>query len=89
MRLLDKCDEVGMGHDLSDDSARDMGDGTTCLMQVCRYAKSGNCMMDAYDSDVGDDWRTPWQTIRRAVPCALRVDVVNEDEPGRGGDVFE
>ncbi|KAL3780017.1 hypothetical protein ACHAW5_003014 [Stephanodiscus triporus] len=41
------------------DSERDMGDGKTCRMQVCRYAKAGNCMMGAYSSDVGNNWRTP------------------------------
>ena len=41
------------------DSARDMGDGVTCRMQVCRYAKAGNCQMDSFSSSVGNNWRTP------------------------------
>lgn len=41
------------------DSVKDLGDGITCRMQVCRYAKAGNCNMNAYSSSVGNNWRKP------------------------------
>ena len=41
------------------DSVRDMGDGVTCRMQVCRYTVAGNCQMDSYSSSVGNNWRIP------------------------------
>ncbi|KAL3781757.1 hypothetical protein ACHAW5_004108 [Stephanodiscus triporus] len=41
------------------ESARDMGDGKTCRMQVCRYAKAGNCQMAKYSSESGNKWMVP------------------------------
>lgn len=32
------------------ESVKTMSDGATCRMQVCRYAKAGNCEMGKYDS---------------------------------------
>jgi hypothetical protein len=41
------------------ESVKTMEDGKTCRMQVCRYAKAGNCMMDAYQSSTGNRWMVP------------------------------
>ena len=41
------------------DSVKDMGNGKTCRMQVCRYAKAGNCNMNAYSASNGNNWRIP------------------------------
>jgi len=41
------------------ESSKDMGRGRMCRMQVCRFAKAGNCMMGKYNSDQGNNWMTP------------------------------
>ena len=41
------------------ESVKTMSDGTTCRMQVCRYAKAGNCQMNAYQSSTGNRWMLP------------------------------
>mmetsp|Transcript_1008 Transcript_1008/g.1833 ORF Transcript_1008/g.1833 Transcript_1008/m.1833 type:complete len:618 (+) Transcript_1008:333-2186(+) len=41
------------------DSVKNMGRGRWCRMQVCRYAKAGNCSMGKYDSEEGNNWMTP------------------------------
>lgn len=41
------------------ESVKTMNDGNICRMQVCRYAKAGNCMMDAYQSSTGNRWMIP------------------------------
>ncbi|KAL7481736.1 hypothetical protein ACHAW6_007406 [Cyclotella cf. meneghiniana] len=41
------------------ESVMTMSNGETCRMQVCRYAKAGNCEMGLYDSEVGDNWMKP------------------------------
>eukprot|EP00578_Thalassiosira_sp_NH16_P020085 CAMPEP_0181083178 /NCGR_PEP_ID=MMETSP1071-20121207/4023_1 /TAXON_ID=35127 /ORGANISM="Thalassiosira sp., Strain NH16" /LENGTH=901 /DNA_ID=CAMNT_0023164827 /DNA_START=194 /DNA_END=2902 /DNA_ORIENTATION=+ len=33
--------------------------GGMCRVQVCRYAKAGNCGMSAYNSTVGENWLVP------------------------------
>lgn len=38
------------------ESVKDMGDGKMCRMQVCRYAKAGNCMMNSFNSATGNNW---------------------------------
>lgn len=41
------------------DSKKDLGNGKTCRMQVCRYAKAGNCLMGKYQSSVATNWMRP------------------------------
>lgn len=41
------------------DSQKNMGGGKMCRMQVCRFAKAGNCMMGKYNSEQGDNWMVP------------------------------
>eukprot|EP00804_Cyclotella_cryptica_P030575 CCRYP_014848-RA/>CCRYP_014848-RA protein AED:0.02 eAED:0.02 QI:700/1/1/1/1/1/2/62/375 len=41
------------------ESVKKMSNGETCRMQVCRYAKAGNCMMGKYSSEEGDNWMKP------------------------------
>mmetsp|Transcript_43552 Transcript_43552/g.78193 ORF Transcript_43552/g.78193 Transcript_43552/m.78193 type:complete len:611 (-) Transcript_43552:179-2011(-) len=41
------------------ESVKSMGGSTMCRMQVCRYAKAGNCMMGKYNSDQGKNWMKP------------------------------
>lgn len=41
------------------DAVKSLGDGKMCRMQVCRYAKAGNCMMGKYQSDQGKNWMIP------------------------------
>jgi len=41
------------------ESSKNMGGNKMCRMQVCRYAKAGNCMMGAYNSDQGNNWMIP------------------------------
>lgn len=39
------------------ESVKDMdGNGKMCRFQVCRFAKAGNCMMDAHNAKVGNNW---------------------------------
>eukprot|EP00571_Detonula_confervacea_P016884 CAMPEP_0172301674 /NCGR_PEP_ID=MMETSP1058-20130122/3517_1 /TAXON_ID=83371 /ORGANISM="Detonula confervacea, Strain CCMP 353" /LENGTH=566 /DNA_ID=CAMNT_0013011885 /DNA_START=96 /DNA_END=1796 /DNA_ORIENTATION=- len=35
------------------------GDLRLCHVQVCRYARAGNCNMGKWNSNVGDNWKTP------------------------------
>eukprot|EP00584_Thalassiosira_punctigera_P011890 CAMPEP_0172551110 /NCGR_PEP_ID=MMETSP1067-20121228/36626_1 /TAXON_ID=265564 ORGANISM="Thalassiosira punctigera, Strain Tpunct2005C2" /NCGR_SAMPLE_ID=MMETSP1067 /ASSEMBLY_ACC=CAM_ASM_000444 /LENGTH=617 /DNA_ID=CAMNT_0013338851 /DNA_START=108 /DNA_END=1961 /DNA_ORIENTATION=+ len=41
------------------ESVKSMGAGRFCRMQVCRYAKAGNCLMGKYNSENGNNWMTP------------------------------
>lgn len=41
------------------ESVKNMGGNKMCRMQVCRYAKAGNCMMGQYNSDQGNNWMKP------------------------------
>jgi hypothetical protein len=41
------------------ESVATMSDGRICRMQVCRYAKAGNCMMESFQSEVGNRWMIP------------------------------
>jgi len=41
------------------ESVKDMGNGKMCRMQVCRYAKAGNCMMGKYNAGTGNNWMVP------------------------------
>ena len=34
-------------------------DGSVCRIQVCRYAKSGNCQLGKYSDQEGEYWLTP------------------------------
>lgn len=49
------------------ESVKSMGNGRMCRMQVCRYAKAGNCMMGKYDSANGNKWMIP--TMMDDSPC--------------------
>jgi len=49
------------------ESAKNMGGGKMCRMQVCRYAKAGNCMMGKYSSDNGNNWMVPM--MKDDSPC--------------------
>jgi len=41
------------------ESVKNMGNNRMCRMQVCRYAKAGNCMMGKYNSHIGTNWMIP------------------------------
>ena len=41
------------------ESVKTYSNGQKCRMQVCRYAKAGNCMMGKYDSSKGNNWMKP------------------------------
>lgn len=41
------------------ESVKTTSDGKTCRMQVCRYAKAGNCQMNTYDSSTANRWMIP------------------------------
>eukprot|EP00956_Cyclotella_meneghiniana_P025942 scaffold55148_cov49-Cyclotella_meneghiniana.AAC.11 len=41
--------------------------GGKCRVQVCRYAKSGNCDMGSYNTTEGMDWLTPMLALNS--PC--------------------
>ena len=41
------------------ESSLDMGGEKMCRMQVCRYAKAGNCQMSSFDSSTGNNWMKP------------------------------
>lgn len=41
------------------ESSKIMEDGRTCRIQVCRYARAGNCNMGHFDATVGDNWKIP------------------------------
>jgi hypothetical protein len=38
------------------DGLREYEDGSVCRLQVCRYAKAGNCQMGKYNVTEGDNW---------------------------------
>jgi hypothetical protein len=41
------------------EATKTMSNGGTCHVQVCRYARAGNCNMGQYQSTVGDNWKIP------------------------------
>lgn len=41
------------------ESSKSMGGNKMCRMQVCRYAKAGNCMMGKYNAATGKNWMVP------------------------------
>lgn len=41
------------------ESVKNMSNGQTCRMQVCRFAKAGNCMMGQYVNKDGSGWEEP------------------------------
>jgi hypothetical protein len=41
------------------DSLREYEDGGICRIQVCRYARAGNCQMGKYNVTEGDNWLIP------------------------------
>ncbi|KAL7522163.1 hypothetical protein ACHAWX_006850 [Stephanocyclus meneghinianus] len=41
------------------DAFRENNDGSVCRIQVCRYAKAGNCQMGKYNVTEGDNWLIP------------------------------
>ncbi|KAL3800336.1 hypothetical protein HJC23_003632 [Cyclotella cryptica] len=41
------------------DALREDDDGSVCRIQVCRYAKAGNCQMGKYNVTEGDNWLIP------------------------------
>ena len=53
------------------ESEKDMGGGAMCRVQVCRYARAGNCAMGQYNSHVRDNWKIP--TFQMKNPCGPRT----------------
>mmetsp|Transcript_5487 Transcript_5487/g.10269 ORF Transcript_5487/g.10269 Transcript_5487/m.10269 type:complete len:443 (-) Transcript_5487:83-1411(-) len=49
------------------DSVRTYEDGSICRIQVCRYARAGNCGMSSFDATVGDNWLIPM--LKDYSPC--------------------
>lgn len=49
------------------ESTKTMSGGGKCHIQVCRYARAGNCNMGKYDANVGDNWKEPM--LMKANPC--------------------
>ncbi|KAL7465600.1 hypothetical protein ACHAXS_005911 [Conticribra weissflogii] len=49
------------------DSVRTFDDGSICRIQVCRYARAGNCGMSSFDATVGDNWLIPM--LKDYSPC--------------------
>jgi hypothetical protein len=41
------------------ESVKELDDGTTCRVQVCRYQKPGHCNMASYDATEGENWLVP------------------------------
>ena len=41
------------------ESEEEMVGGGVCRVQVCWYARAGNCDMRKYDSEAGDNWKVP------------------------------
>jgi len=41
------------------ESTKKMNNGDTCRIQVCRYARAGNCAMGQYDSNIGTNYLKP------------------------------
>jgi len=49
------------------EGVKNMGGGKMCRMQVCRFAKAGNCMMGKYSSSQGQNWMIPM--MKDDSPC--------------------
>jgi hypothetical protein len=49
------------------ESTKTMDNGSTCRIQVCRYARAGNCNMAKYNPKVNEGWRTPM--LNDGNPC--------------------
>mmetsp|Transcript_11646 Transcript_11646/g.20256 ORF Transcript_11646/g.20256 Transcript_11646/m.20256 type:complete len:904 (-) Transcript_11646:203-2914(-) len=41
------------------EAERKNDNGTMCRVQVCRYARAGNCAMNSFNADEGDNWLIP------------------------------
>ena len=41
------------------ESMKKMNNGDTCRIQVCRYARAGNCDMARFESTIGRNWLPP------------------------------
>lgn len=41
------------------ESTKTMENGGQCHIQVCRYARAGNCNMGQYKSNQGENWKVP------------------------------
>lgn len=41
------------------ESTKTMSNGGTCHVQVCRFARAGNCNMGQYKATVGENWKIP------------------------------
>ena len=41
------------------ESEKEMSNGGTCRIQVCRYARAGNCNMGKYNPKQNEGWKTP------------------------------
>lgn len=50
------------------ESVKSMGGGKMCRMQVCRYAKAGNCQMGKFNADQGNNWMRAM--MQDDSPCA-------------------
>jgi hypothetical protein len=49
------------------DATREGEDGYVCRVQVCRYAKAGNCQLGKYNASDGDNWLVPM--LMDDTPC--------------------
>lgn len=49
------------------ESEKEMGNKAMCRIQVCRYARAGNCDMNRYDAREGDNWKVPMLQLKN--PC--------------------
>ena len=49
------------------DATREGEDGYVCRLQVCRYAKAGNCQLGKYNASDGDNWLVPM--LMDDTPC--------------------
>eukprot|EP00804_Cyclotella_cryptica_P015863 CCRYP_006367-RB/>CCRYP_006367-RB protein AED:0.28 eAED:0.28 QI:859/1/1/1/1/1/3/198/432 len=49
------------------ESTKTMSNGGTCHVQVCRYARAGNCNMGKYNPGTGDNWKIPM--LMDSNPC--------------------
>lgn len=49
------------------ESVKSMSNGATCRIQVCRYARAGNCNMGQYKATIGDNWKVPM--LQEHNPC--------------------
>ena len=41
------------------ESTKTMQNGRICHIQVCRYARAGNCDMGRYNAKISDNWKVP------------------------------